>query len=61
MDLLYSPDAKVRAAGIEIVKSLVGKDYGYNPKAGDKARGEAVKRLNKDLQDHPELTQGSGG
>ena len=61
IDLLYSTEVKVRALGIDIVKALLGKSYGYEPKAGEKSRGDAVKRLNKDLQDHPELTQGSGG
>jgi hypothetical protein len=62
VDVLYSPDVKVRAMGIDIVKALTGgKSYGYDPKAGEKARGAAVSKLRKDLNDNPKMTEGSGG
>jgi hypothetical protein len=61
VDLLYNPDEKVRAAGIDVVKGLLGKTYGYDPKAGEKARSAAIKRMRKDLEEHPELLQGTGG
>ena len=61
IDLLYNVDAKVRASGLEIVKAMTGKTYGYDPKAGEKARGAAVGRLNEDIKAHPELLQGRGG
>jgi hypothetical protein len=61
VDLLYNPEEKVRAAGIDIVKGLIGKTYGYEAKSGEKARSAAIKRLRKDLEDHPELLQGTGG
>jgi hypothetical protein len=57
VDLLYSTDTKTRAFGIEIVRSLTGKDYGYDPKSGDKARSAAIKRLQADL---PALSKSPG-
>jgi len=61
IDLLYSPDPKIRASGLEIVKAMTGKTYGYDPRAGEKARGGAVAKLNEDIKIHPELLQGNGG
>ena len=49
IDLLYSPDVKTRAYGIDVVKALTGKDYGYDPKAGEKARSGAIRKLQADL------------
>lgn len=60
VDLLYSPEVKIRTLGLEILKSLTGKTYGYDPKASEKARAAAVRRLNEDLSSKPELLQGSG-
>lgn len=57
VDLLYDADLKTRAFGIEIVKALTGKDYGYDPKSGDKARSTAVKRIQADL---PALAKAPG-
>ena len=61
VDLLYSPDLKTRTFGIEIVKGMTGKTYGFEPKASEKARAAAVRRLNEDIDKHPELLQGGGG
>jgi hypothetical protein len=61
IELLYSTDAKIRQAGLDIVKSMTGKSYGYDPRASEKARGLAVRRLNEDIAAHPELLQGGGG
>ncbi len=61
VDLLYSPDLKSRTYGIEIVKGIAGKTYGYDPKASEKARAAAVRRLNEDIAQHPDLLQGGGG
>ena len=61
VDLLYSADVKARAYGIEIVKAMTGKNYGYEPKASEKARATAVRRLNEDIAAHPELLKGPGG
>jgi hypothetical protein len=58
IDLLYSADLDARTHGIGIVKALLGKDYGFNPKAKEQARSEAIQRLNKDLADHPGLLGG---
>jgi len=60
VDLLYSQDLKSRAYGIEIVKGITGKNYGYEPKASEKARAAAVRRLNDDIAAHPELAGGGG-
>jgi hypothetical protein len=53
IDLLYNPDLKVRTVGIDIVKAMTGKNYGYDPKASEKARAAAVARFRKDLDEHP--------
>lgn len=57
VDLLYSSDVKARAYGIEIVRALTGKDYGFDPRAGEKARSAAVKKLQADL---PALAKSAG-
>ena len=56
-DLLYSLDVKTRSLGIDIVKALAGKDYGYDPRAGEKSRSAAVKRLQADV---PVLSKSPG-
>ncbi len=61
VDLLYNPDVKAREWGIEVVKAMTKKTYGYDPKAGEKSRSAAIQRLQKDLQEHPDLLQGGGG
>jgi hypothetical protein len=59
-DVLGNADASIRAVGLDLVKSMTGKTYGYEPRAGEKARREAVQRFLKDLDDHPDLLKGSG-
>ena len=49
IDLLYSADVKTRGFGIDIIRALAGKDYGYDPKAGEKSRSAALKRLQADV------------
>jgi len=61
VDLLYSQDLKSRAHGIGIVRGITGKNYGYDPKGSEKARAAAVRRLNEDIAEHPELLIGGGG
>jgi hypothetical protein len=61
VDLLYHADPGVRGAGVDVIRSLLGKDYGYDPKGSPKARAAAIQRLNKDLQEHPELLEGTAG
>jgi hypothetical protein len=61
VDLLYSADVKARAYGIEIVKAMTGKTYGYDPKAGEKSRAAAVRKLNEEIASNPGLLQGTGG
>ena len=55
VDLLYNPDRVARQLGIEVVKALLGKSYGYQAKAKEKARSAAIRKLNEDLKSHPEL------
>ena len=57
VDLLYSTEEKVREYGIQIVKALVGEDYGYKAKASDKARSAAIRKLLDALKNNPELAQ----
>lgn len=58
IDLLYHPQAPVRAYGIQIIKAHLGKDYGYNAKGSEKSRGTAIRALNKALADNPGLLEG---
>jgi hypothetical protein len=58
LDLLYRPDLESRTYGAGIVKRLLGKDYGYSPKAGEEQRSEAIRRLNEDIKKHPALLNG---
>lgn len=58
IDLLYKPDLESRAYGVGIVKRLLGKDYGYLPKASEDKRSEAIRLLNDDLKKNPSLLDG---
>lgn len=58
VDLLYSADLAARTYGIDIVKALAGKTYGYDPRGGEKSRQTAVRKLNEDL---PKLLKDAGG
>ncbi len=55
IDLLYSTDEKARARGITVIKALIGSDYGFRPKAKEKSRSDAIRKLNKALKDDPDL------
>ena len=57
-DLLYRQDVESRTYGAGIVKRLLGKDYGYQPKASEEQRSEAIRRLNDDLKKNPSLLDG---
>jgi hypothetical protein len=57
LDLLYDPDLGTRTYGVGIVKALLGKDYGYNPKASEAARSASIRKINEDLKARPELLQ----
>lgn len=57
LDLLYHPTLAVREYGIRIVETLLGKDYGYKPKASEKSRAAALRKLNEDLKNHPGLLE----
>lgn len=57
-DLLYSPVEKVREFGIRIIKTQLGKDYGYRPGSSEKSRSKAVQKLNDDLKKNPGLLEG---
>lgn len=58
IDLLYRPDVESRAYGSDIVKRLLGKDYGYVPKASEEQRSEAIRRILDDLKKNPALLDG---
>ncbi|MFM8387559.1 MAG: hypothetical protein ACKOCB_12180 [Planctomycetia bacterium] len=58
IDLLYKPDLESRAYGAAIVKRLLGKDYGYLPKASEDKRSESIRALNEDLKKNPGLLDG---
>jgi hypothetical protein len=55
IDLLYHPREPVREFGIEIVRTQLGKDYGYKAKGSEKSRRTALQKLNKDISDNPGL------
>ncbi len=57
LDLLYSGDVEVRAFGIRVVKSLLGKDYGFKPKGKEATRSAAIRKLTQDLRDNPDLLE----
>ena len=57
-DLLYSKSEEVRTDGIAIIKALVGKDWGYKPKASEGARSKAIQQMNEDLTKNPSLLEG---
>ena len=41
-----------------LMDAMMPEQDGYDPKAGEKSRRAAVGRLQKDIEEHPELTQG---
>ena len=58
VELLYHPQPAVRAFGIAIIKAHLGKDYGYNPKGSEKSRSKAIRDMNDDLKENPQLLEG---
>ena len=58
VDLLYSADLSARTHGVDILKALAGKTYGYDPRGSEKSRQAAVRKLNDEL---PKLLKESGG
>ena len=55
VDLLYSTALPVREYGAEIIKALVGDDFGYKPKGKEKSRSEAIRKLLKELSSNPDF------
>ena len=49
IDGLYSEDKQTRKLTIGVIKSIVGKTFGYSPAGGDKARSKAIQKLNAHL------------
>jgi hypothetical protein len=49
IDGLYSQDLEARRLSISVIKSIVGKDFGYSPSASEKKRSEAIRKLNAHL------------
>jgi len=58
VDALYSEDPTTRELAIRVVKGLVGKDFGYSPKASEKERSKAIRALNDFLAKEPERYYG---
>ncbi len=52
IDALYSKDKEARRLAIFVVKSIVGKDFGYRPTGSDKKRSEAMQKLNAHLKQY---------
>jgi hypothetical protein len=50
MDGLYSEDLVTRELSIRVVKGLLGKDFGYSPRAPEKERSKAIRALNDFLE-----------
>lgn len=59
IDLLYAPHPDIRARGIQIIEAHLGKDYGYKAKSSEKSRRSAIQKLQKAIQEDPELLEGS--
>jgi hypothetical protein len=49
IDGLYAEDKLTRKLAIGVIKSMVGKTFGYSPTGGDKARSKAIQKLNAHL------------
>ncbi|MEE8105104.1 MAG: hypothetical protein V3T86_06180 [Planctomycetota bacterium] len=46
VDSLYSTEKSTRALAIRVVKSIVGKDFGYRPGSSEKKRSKCIQKLN---------------
>ncbi len=53
-DGLYADDADARRIAIDLVKTLVGRDFGYRPSAPEDSRKKAIQAFNDYLQKKPE-------
>jgi hypothetical protein len=53
-DGLYSDDADSRRIAIDLVKTLVGRDFGYRASAPEESRKKAIQAFNDFLQKKPE-------
>lgn len=58
IDALYSADKTTRELAIGVVKAIVGQTFGYSPGAGEKARSQAIQKLNAYLAEHREKFYG---
>jgi hypothetical protein len=52
IDGLYAEDKLTRKLAIGVIKSIVGKTFGYSPTGGDKARSKAIQKLNSYLAEN---------
>jgi hypothetical protein len=52
IDGLYSADKRTRELSIAVIKALTGKNFGYSAGAGEKARSQAIRKLNEHLVEH---------
>lgn len=49
---LYQEDKLARKLSIDVIESIVGKDFGYSATAGEKSRSKAIRKLNAYLAEH---------
>jgi hypothetical protein len=55
VDVLYSEDKTSRGLGIDVIKAIVGKSFGYSPTGGETARSKAIQKLNAYLAENKQL------
>jgi hypothetical protein len=52
LDGLYAEDKVSRRLAIDVIKSIVGKTFGYSPTASEKERSRAIQKLNAHLNEN---------
>jgi len=52
IDGLYAEDKHSRRLAIDVIKSIVGKNFGYSPTASEKERSKAIQKLNAHLAEN---------
>ena len=50
LDGLYQEDKLTRKLTNNVIRSIVGKNFGYSPGASEKSRSKAIRKLNEHLQ-----------
>jgi len=52
IDGLYNEDKTTRQFSIDVIKSIVGKDFGYSATGNEKSRSKAIQKLNEHLREN---------